>query len=375
MKKKILFVTDVFLGGGAERVLTTILNNIDKSKYEPILLILYNRIDEAYLKNVCNEVSVIKGPLNQVPLKKRLLFKINSFQFLPFFFKSLIKLKPDIVFCNKFITNAIASLAIPFFRKTKWIARETTSDVNGTIKTRPIRFLYRTFYLRYDVVIAQCEEMKQAYIDSFRIPEDKFEVIYNPIDTNYIDKNLKEVSKKTLPSSKINILASGRLVPSKGFDSLLKNFAQVKNKHKYHLTILGEADDNEKEFFIQLKEFVKLYNLQQIVSFEGFKTNVHKWLAQADVFILSSKYEGFPNMLLEALYVGIPAIANRCPGGITEIIEEGVNGFTFNINSDSLDEYLKKIEQTIFDKSLIKQITRRRFGIESQIKKFERLFN
>lgn len=374
-KKKILFVTDVFIGGGAERFLTTILNNIDKNKFEPILLILYNRINESYLKNIDDKVTVIKGTFRQTSLNKKFLFKINSFLFLPFFLKVLIKIKPDIVFCNKFIINAIASLAIPFFRNTRWIARETTSDVNGTIRTKPIRFLYKTFYLQYDVIIAQCEEMKQAYIDSFKIPGSKFVVINNPVDTNYIDKKLKESLHIELPKDKVNIIAGGRLVYSKGFDNLIKNFAKIKNKQKYQLTILGEQDENEKEFMNYLEELVVANGLQNLINFVGFQSNSQKWIEKSDVFILSSRYEGFPNMLLEALYVGIPAIANRCPGGISEIIEEGVNGFTFNIEHDSLEEYLEKVEKLKFNKTLIRQKTKERFGVQSQIKKFEKLFN
>ena len=190
-------------------------------------------------------------------------------------------------------------------------------------------------------------------------------VIPNP--TLYPLPSEKEGSIKpdsiVLNNKKI-ILASGRLHKVKQFDLLIYAFSQIKDEFPdWDLIILGDGE--ERDF---LKKIIQELSISDRVFFPGRVGNISEWYKRADLFVLSSKVEGFPNVLLEAMSYGVPSVSFDCDTGPRDIIEDGVNGILVNPaeNEAGLGKALKKmVSNNNFRSSVAKKavLVRDRFSI------------
>ena len=304
MKKSILFILPDLNAGGAERIVTTIANHLPRELFLPSILLL--RKEGFYLDFLKEDVEIIdiKTPRIRHSLKPIL--------------QQIRKRKPDIVFSGFGEVNAYLSLFIKFFPKTKFIARET-NVVSQHVTRKEIRFFYK-FYNNYHKIICQSDDMKSDLIENFKIKKEKIIKINNPVDFSFIEEKLiNETKPESYREDFKNVVAVGNLSSRKGFDNLLKVFEKIK-QHKVLLHILGDGKD--KELLHQMKSDFGLEN----VIFHGIQKNPYPFLKFADLFILSSRYEGFPNVLLEAGACGTYSLANNCKGGINEIIQPKING-------------------------------------------------
>ncbi|MGZ5189231.1 MAG: glycosyltransferase, partial [Kaistella sp.] len=181
MQKKIsvIFILPDLETGGAERIVTTIANHLPRKLFSPKILLL--RKEGGYLDILKDDVEIIdiKTPRIRHSLKPILL--------------EIKKRKPDIVFCGYGEINAYLSLFIPLFPKTKFIARET-NVVSRHVKRKEIRFFYR-FYSNYHRIICQSDDMVHDLIENFKIRAHKITKINNPVDFDFIEKQL-EISAK-----------------------------------------------------------------------------------------------------------------------------------------------------------------------------------
>ena len=354
MKKiSIIFILPDLETGGAERIVTTITNHLPREKFEPKILLL--RKEGGYLQFLKDDVEIIdiQTPRIRHSLKP-ILLEIN-------------RRKPDIVFSGFGEINAYLSLFIKIFPKTKFIARET-NVVSKHVTRKEIRFFYK-FYNNYYRIICQSDDMQNDLVDNFNIKKEKLVKINNPVDFDFIESKL-EISTKpeSFKNDCKNVVAIGNLSSRKGFDNLLKVFSHLKNE-KILLHILGDGRD--KELLQQIKKDLGLDN----VIFHGQQKNPYLFLKFADLFILSSRYEGFPNVLLEAGACGTYSLANNCPGGITEIIQPGINGEISNIENhqEFADKMLTILEET-HDQVAIKNSISSRFSKDFILDKYENIF-
>ncbi len=352
MKKSIIFILPDLETGGAERIVTTIANHLPRDQFSPSILLL--RKEGAYLDFLKPDIEVIdiRTPRIRHSLKPTLL--------------EIKKRKPDIVFSGFGEVNAYLSLFTKLFPNTKFIARET-NIVSQHVTRKEIRFFYK-FYNGYDKIIAQSQDMEQDLIKNFGIKKNKLEKINNPVDLDFIEEKLKLSERPAAFSHHHkNVVAIGNLSARKGFDNLLKVFSRLKNQNIL-LHILGDGKD--REMLLQMKNLLGLDH----VIFHGKQNNPYQYLKYADLFILSSRYEGFPNVLLEAGACGVYSLANNCPGGINEIILDQINGETANI--EDYDDFAEKIKHAVYrnnEKENIKESIKSRFSKEIILKKYENL--
>ncbi|TGN27135.1 glycosyltransferase [Empedobacter tilapiae] len=351
--KTILFILPDLNQGGAERVITTLCNELDRTKFCPKLVLFKKQ--GYYLNHLKSDVEIIELNISRI--------RYSIFKIIP-----LIKeMKPDIVFTGWGEISAFLSPLIPFFSKTKFIARET-NVVSKHVTRKEILFFYR-FYNNFHQIIAQSDDMKNDLIDNFKINRLKVKKINNPVDFDLINRLKEENNIENYNTSYKNIIAIGNLSPRKGFDLLLNVMSELKTEN-IKLTILG--DGVFKEELLQQKKQLGLNN----VTFLGKMSNPFVYLKEADLFILSSRYEGFPNVLLEAGACGTYSLANNAPGGINEIIQEEINGEIFSIeDSKGFAKKIKEILKKSHDKNRIIGSIYSRFSKKIIIEQYENLFN
>ena len=352
-RKKIYFILPGLTFGGAERIIFTILNHLDYEKFQP-KLILFNKI--GFPVNELNEnVEVQELGIERI--------RYSIFKILPIIWKE----KPDIVFSGWGEISAFLSPFIPFFKKTKFLARET-NVVSQHVTKKEILFFYK-FYNNHQQIICQSDDMLQDLIENFGIDKEKIIKINNPVDFSAIENKLENATKpETYKEGFKNVVAIGNLSSRKGFDNLLKVFVKLK-QHKVLLHILGDGRD--REMLNQMKLNLGLEN----VIFHGVQKNPYPFLKFADLFVLSSRYEGFPNVLLEAGACGTYSLANNCKGGIHEIIQTKINGEISEIeNHEAFAAKIVEILKQNHDSEAIKNSIQSRFSKEMILEKYFEVF-
>ncbi len=356
-KKRIMFFLPLLNGGGAERVVLTLLKHLDKSRFEPILVLLKN--EGRYTGMVPQNIEVIDLQASQA---RNAVFKI---------IKVIRTRKPDIVFTTLAYLNLIIAMLRPLFpKKTLFIARESnTVSIRNKREKYPRLFdwLYRHVYQNFDLIVTQAEFMKKDLVTNYGIAPEKMVVIYNPVDTRTVTQ-LSTQTSADLPKNVCNLLAVGKLGYQKGFDLLLEAMCEL-DAH-YYLTILGEGSDHEA-----LQKQIVENNLQNRVTLAGFAQNPYAFMKAADLLVLSSRFEGLPNVVLEANTCGTPVVAFDAAGGTGEIIHNGKNGFLVTpFDTRAFAQTIQKACDYPFDHEAIKKETDQNFGIEKVIKTYENLF-
>ena len=155
------------------------------------------------------------------------------------------------------------------------------------------------------------------------IPRERITTIYNPVDLNHIVKlaALMPDDPWLLPNQPPVLLAVGRLDVEKDFPTLLRAFAQLRKERELRLIILGEGKQR-----VMLETLCNNLEIAKDVRMPGFVSNPYAYMARAAVLVLSSAWEGFPNVLLEAMACGCPVVSTNCPGGVYELLAGGIYG-------------------------------------------------
>ena len=316
-KKRILFFIYQMGAGGAARTILNIVNNLERDRFEPILVTL--NYHGAYEANLSSDVRFIK-------LKtKRLRSAIFPLA------KVIREEKADIVFSTIPNYNTIAILGNLFsFTKAKNIVREAAylgGNPKADAKLRIFGFLYKLA----SRVIALSHGVKDNIIKRYRVPADKISVIYNPVDTEHIQRSIADGAiqpehQHLFENDEKIIMTAGRLVHDKDQKTLIRAFAKVNERLASRLIVLGEG-----ELEAELKELATELQVQDRVHFLGFQQNPYIYFSKADVFVLTSKREGFGHVLAEALAVGVPIVATKAKPGAVEVLDNGNYGILCEI--------------------------------------------
>ncbi|WP_171373103.1 glycosyltransferase [Vibrio kanaloae] len=274
--------------------------------------------------------------------------------------------KPGTIITTVAYFSLLFSLVIPLLpKKIKFICRETNiPDVYGKQKSLAYRFLssliYRLFYRNYDTIICQSNDMLNSIKRITKISEDKLVKINNPA---LIYKCENKSLESPIQCANGYLLAAGRLTYQKGFDLLIEEYMYSEFfTANIPLFIAGTGPDYEK-----LQLVIDRLGLSKKIVLLGFRDDITTLIYNARAFILSSRYEGFPNVVLESLTLGCPVIARNCPGGLTEIIRESVNGFLYE---DNFDDVSRKFMLENFDRDIIKHDVVERFNQDALLSKY-----
>lgn len=329
MKKTIIFVTTSTSGGGAEKVLVNIINSLAVlSKYKIILIIT-------------SSAPIPKNLESGIIIKR--LHKSKAHNAFKYLYREIISIKPDYIFTTSSnIFYMLFTIKKVCRLNSKIYVRVTVTPSEQIIcswKNKLIYAINQITYRHADLIIAQTKYMKNDLCNKYHINPNKIKVIRNIIDYKNLDKAIAN-NITCYKNSDYNIVASGALYSVKGFDILINAFALASREiHNAQLYILGK-ERYELGYQKYLENLIELLGLTNKVHLLGYKENPYPYYKDADLFVLSSRTEGYPNVVLEALYYGTPVIATDCVD-FSGVIVEGINGYV--IKRESIKDMYKAI--------------------------------
>lgn len=286
----------ILQGGGAERVTLTLLRAfLNGGSWRPVLVLTTNR------------AGVLE---DQVPpgIEVIRLGARNGRRALGHLLALIWRRRPRVVFTSLDHLNAAMGILRPFFPpETALVLRATNfQSLEMALLRRLLTFAFR----QADGVVFQSAEMAEAMRRGLFLPlRDTQIVVPNPLDRAWIQKLAAERSDLAAPAPGLRrLVAVGRLEPAKGLDILIAAVAQL-DRADFEVLILGQGAEEA-----QLRAKIVAAGLRDRVRLLGFHANPYAVMARADGVVLSSRHEGFPNVVLEALACGCPVIATPVPG-------------------------------------------------------------
>jgi glycosyltransferase involved in cell wall biosynthesis len=311
-RPQILFILPSLGGGGAERVILTLLRHWDREQCSASLAVLDGRtVAEGYSVPAGVEIiEVRRARVRQALIAVTLLLRRRRF---------------DVVVGTMWHLNLGLALVKPLLpRGIKLVAREASAILNTLATLRGHRVwlkLYRSLYRRFDLIICQSTAMKAEMIEMLDIPPSRAIVIHNPVDIEAV----RRLSCQPIPGEfvewwsgerTIPLVTAGRLSAEKGFDTLIDALALL-SREDVRLLILGTGP-----LRAELEDLAKRKGVAAQVRLAGFQSNPYAFFARAQAFVFSSRFDAFPNVVLEALACGTGVVGIPAPGGIKEIVKD-----------------------------------------------------
>lgn len=308
--RKIAFILPNFQAGGAERVMITIANHLDRARFQPVLI-------------VCGDY----GPLRDMVLPGTQIISLDracSWRAVPALAAAVKFSGAALAVSTMAHLNILMLLAKPLLGGIPVIVREavTPSYFSDSLFKRTVLTLaYHFLYPFADRILSPTQMVFDEMPALLRRRESLMTRIFNPVDLSFLQSALKEGVRDLYarPDQRL-FVGAGRLVDQKGFDRLIVALKDWRARDDWRLIILGEGPEHAR-----LQKLINDYQLHQI-TLQGFNAQPWRFYAAADAFLLPSRHEGLPNVVLEALALGTHVIASASAGGIAEIATPAPEG-------------------------------------------------
>lgn len=334
------------MNGGAERVLLNLVNNMDFKKFDISVKTVMNVGRYQALLDKRIKYSYIFSSLRR---GTSWYFKLFSPETL---YNRYIGNDYDIVvsYLEGMTSRIISGCTKHNVKKIAWIHIEIW---DSQVLRHDFRSLSEAIkcYRSFDDIICVSNNVKNCF-DKLTGLSAKTRVLYNTNNTADIQEKMKEdVTDVMFSPEEINICSVAKIVFAKGFDRLARIQRRLREQGlKTHIYILGEGDEQAK-----ISEYLKDNNLSEYFTFLGYRENPYKYMARCDLYVCSSRREGFSTAVSEALIVGLPVVSTRCSGAeellgsnneygiVTDNSEEALyNGLVKMIENDDNLTYYKK---------------------------------
>lgn len=260
--------------------------------------------------------------------------------------------------------------------KTKIVISERNNTVvffkNSSLTLSKLTFLTIPLLYRFaDAIVAVSRGLAGSLRKVALIPEEKIHVIYNPAWSHQLEEqSAAEVNHEWFQSHDVPVvITAGRLVSAKNHALLIDAIALLRRDIQVRLVIIGDGVLRPA-----LQKKIEDLDLQDCVRLEGFKLNPVSWMAKADLFVLSSDYEGFGNVLVEALAAGLTIVSTDCDYGPSEILEGGYGYLSPVGDAAALASQMYRGLQSPIDKTRLKERAKE-FGTEQIMKHYSELFS
>lgn len=323
------FFLPPLIGAGGERVVLNLAQVfVDRGLQVDLVIPETEGRHQQFMKTVPTGIRVIdlKTPLGRTVYLKK-LFKLKAY---------LEREQPRVILANVDyvgIANAARALSSSSTKVVQVVHSNLSHEfgkISGLGKTIKPRFV-RQFYPSSDGLIAVSKGVAKDLATMAQIPLDRIKVIYNPVvNADLPSKAQAPVHHPWFQPGEIPvILGAGRLMYQKDFATLIRAFAEVKKQRSCRLVIIGGEGYDRPD----LENLIQALQLEKDVDLPGFAENPYAYMAKSKVFALSSRYEGFGNVLVEAMATGTSVVSTDCPDGPAEILENGRYGHLVPVSS------------------------------------------
>jgi len=334
-QKRIAIYMPSLFGAGGQRSMLNLANGIAACGYAVDLVLA--QAEGAFMSEVRQPVSVVDLKASRAATS------------LPALVRYLRRERPTAMLSVFGYTNIIALWAWRlagsptriFVNEQNTVSLETGNAANW--RTRVTPRLMKRFYPWANGIVVVSNGVRDDMAQSTGIPRERITVIYNP---SVVGSEVKKKAQAPLdhpwfmPGQPPVLVAVGRLQPQKDYPTMLQAFAQVRQSRPVRLLILGEGKERP-----MLEALIEELDLTQDVGLPGFVSNPYAYLARASLFVLSSRWEGLPTVVIEALCCGTPVVSMDCPSGPREILRDGLYGSLVPVGD--VDSLARAIETTL----------------------------
>ena len=385
-RPRIMLLAPSMHGGGAERVAAHLINRCDHTELDIRLGLLQKT--GPYLADV--DVSRVDvAPLGRDWLRyegdNSSFYKPHRLALgaalAPTNVAAMVrKFRPDVMVSFLKGMNVIAYAARAGLgpRRPRWIAREGNNtdvviddEVKNPVGRSLVKSVVRHCYRAADCVLANSHEMARGLERNLGIPHAKLRVIHNPIDVDHIQQMAAE--PLSTPFERRFVVTAGRLEHQKAHDLLIEAFAASPACREMELVILGKGS-----LEAQLKAQAAMLGIADRVHFPGFVANPWAYFARAALFVLPSRWEGFPTVVAEALACGVPALVTDCDFGPSEIVEHRRSGWV--VPANDLPAFCSAMEMMLTQPEMAAAFAARglrrvaEFGVGAMVEAYTELF-
>ncbi len=329
INKRILFFLQSGVGG-AERMTVLIARFLEKAGYSVHFAVLStNRNSSGIVHFIPDHASM--NSIDATSLTSTIK-GLNS---------ALRTIQPACCFSSVININNKVLLLRKFFPRTRFIIR---CDNYLYSYSRIQKVLIKLTYKRSDAIIAQTKEMKDELVKDAGIDCKSIIVLQNPIDILTINAKLEKTSSPYPFDNRYHVVSVGRFAFQKGYDYLVNAINILINEGvKVDLYIVGAINGENESEYSRVRQIILEKELDPFVHCVGYQDNPYVYMKYADCFALSSRWEGLPNSLVEALYLGTPVAAVKCIPVISRIVKDGVDGYLAESEDEkSLANAIKK---------------------------------
>lgn len=377
-KKKILIRIGSLRHGGAEKVLVTFLKNLSPEKYEIDLLL--NLYSGKYLKDVPSWINIYylnKGEMittnrpQDIPQKAfRVIYQSILKRFPQLLYQFILPNKKyDIEFAAIHgMAEEILNSPIKSSKKIVWIHNDLSNIPEYTNER------LKSFF-KFDHILVISEKINHLFLDLAASKEEKSKVvrIYNPIDVDEIKRLAEEPCDLQKIENQPTFVSIGTVFPQKGFDRLLRAHRRLLDEgFKHQIWIVGDGYD-----FPNIKKLVDDLRVNETAKLIGFKENPYPYFVKADYYILSSRYEGYPTVLFEAMTLAKPILATDV-SGVKEMLNDGELGYIIDNSEVAIYEGMKYFIQHPEEATKYKQNIEAKalpFELENAVNSIEKYLN
>ena len=331
--KKVLFLIPSLGHGGAERVLVNLVNHMDYSKFD---ITVQTMFDVGIYQDKLNEKVKYKGGLKWYFPGNPFVYKLFSPKML---YKFYIKEKYDIVISYLEGTSARVVAGCPDGSKlVSWIHIE---QINDKYVTKVFRNMAEAnlCYDKYDKIVCVSDTVKQDFEKIFDVSKEPI-VLYNTVEADVIKKkSIEPIDDIEYSKDEINVCSVAKLMYSKGYDRLIPVCKRlIDDGFPIHLYLIGKGEEKDN-----LKKQAADLGILDKVTFAGFKSNPYKYVKNADLYVCSSRREGFSTAVTEALIIGTPVVSTNCSGAYELLGKNNEYGIVTENEENALCEGIKEM--------------------------------